>query len=80
MHAIHYHQVSVPERQEELISRTRADLKDILSIPLLKDPESLTPEEIQAELDNNCQGLGNYCLAQPGFLQELNFQDLLIRV
>ena len=60
LHAIHYHQVSVPERQEELISRTRADLKDILSIPLLKDPESLTPEEIQAELDNNCQGILGY--------------------
>ena len=60
LHAIHYHQVSVPERQEELTSRTRADLKDILSIPLLKDPESLTPEEIQAELDNNCQGILGY--------------------
>tara|TARA_B100001287_G_scaffold75204_1_gene62443 strand:- start:686 stop:2851 length:2166 start_codon:yes stop_codon:yes gene_type:complete len=60
LHAIHYHQVSVPMRQEELISRTRADLKDILSIPLLKDPESLSSEDIQAELDNNCQGILGY--------------------
>ena len=60
LHAIHYHQVSVPERQEELISRSRADLRDILSIPLLKDPESLTPEDIQAELENNCQGILGY--------------------
>jgi malate synthase len=60
LHAIHYHQVSVSERQEKLASRTRADLKDILSIPLLDNPESLTPEAIQAELDNNCQGILGY--------------------
>ena len=60
LHAIHYHQVSVPMRQEDLISRTRADLKDILSIPLLKDPDSLSSEDIQAELDNNCQGILGY--------------------
>ena len=60
LHAIHYHQVSVSERQEELASRPRADLKDILSIPLLENPESLTPEVIQAELDNNCQGILGY--------------------
>ena len=60
LHAIHYHQVSVSERQEKLASRTRADLKDILSIPLLDNPESLTSEDIQAELDNNCQGILGY--------------------
>ena len=60
LHAIHYHQVSVSERQEKLASRTRADLKDILSIPLLDNPESLTSEAIQAELDNNCQGILGY--------------------
>ena len=60
LHAIHYHQVSVSERQEELTSRPRADLKNILSIPLLENPESLTPEVIQTELDNNCQGILGY--------------------
>jgi malate synthase len=60
LHAIHYHQISVSERQEKLVSRTRADLKDILSIPLLDNPESLTSEAIQAELDNNCQGILGY--------------------
>ena len=60
LHAIHYHKVSVSERQEELASRPRADLKDILSIPLLENPESLTPEVIQTELDNNCQGILGY--------------------
>ena len=60
LHAIHYHQVSVSTRQETLISRTRANLKDILSIPLLEDPKSLSPEDIQTELDNNCQGILGY--------------------
>mgnify|MGYP003311460669 FL=1 len=60
LHAIHYHQVSVSTRQETLISRTRANLKDILSIPLLEDPKSLSPEDIQMELDNNCQGILGY--------------------
>ena len=60
LHAIHYHQVSVPERQKDLLTRTRANLKDILSIPLLEDPESLSADDIQAELDNNCQGILGY--------------------
>ena len=39
---------------------TKANLDDILEIPLLKNPESLTTEEIQAELDNNAQGILGY--------------------
>jgi malate synthase len=60
LHAIHYHQVSVSDQQEKIISRPRASLEDILSIPLLDDPQSLSAEDIQAELDNNCQGILGY--------------------
>ena len=60
LHAIHYHQISVSDRQEELSSRNKASLEDILSIPILKNPEDLTDEEIQSELDNNCQGILGY--------------------
>jgi malate synthase len=60
LHAIHYHQVLVSEQQAKIVSRPRASLEDILSIPLLKDPDSLSPEDIQAELDNNCQGILGY--------------------
>ena len=60
LHAIHYHQVLVSEQQEKIVSRPKASLEDILSIPLLKDPDSLSPEDIQAELDNNCQGILGY--------------------
>ena len=60
LHAIHYHQISVSDRQEELSARNKASLEDILSIPILENPEDLTDEEIQSELDNNCQGILGY--------------------
>jgi malate synthase len=60
LHAIHYHQISVADQQEVIKSRSRASIDDILSIPLLEDPSSLTAEDIQAELDNNCQGILGY--------------------
>jgi malate synthase len=59
LHALHYHMVSVADRQDELTSRARASLDDILTIPLLGDRE-LSAEEIQAELDNNAQGILGY--------------------
>ena len=58
LHALHYMQYSVSERQEELMSRPRASLDDILTPPLLD--RELSPEEIQAELDNNAQGILGY--------------------
>jgi len=60
LHALHYHQVSVSEVQEKLQERVEADINDILTIPILKDPSSLTDKEIQDELDNNAQGILGY--------------------
>jgi malate synthase len=59
LHAIHYHRVNVAERQEELASREPASLDDILTIPLLGG-ENLSADEVQAELDNNAQGILGY--------------------
>ncbi len=58
LHALHYHQISVPSVQEDLQKRKEANMDEILEIPLLK--EELSPEEIQAELDNNAQGILGY--------------------
>ena len=60
LHSIHYHRIDVLARQRELASRERASLDDILSIPLLPAGETLSAEQIQAELDNNAQGILGY--------------------
>ncbi|BDG47020.1 MULTISPECIES: malate synthase G [Parageobacillus] len=59
LHALHYHQINVAEVQEEL-RKERKDYRDeILQIPVAVNPQ-WTPEEIQEELDNNCQGILGY--------------------
>jgi len=60
LHALHYHQVDVFKTQDDLKSRQHASIDDILTIPLLADPSSLSAEEIQNEMDNNAQGILGY--------------------
>jgi len=55
----HYHQVDVTGRQIEIAGRAPASLADILRIPLMVG-ENLSAEEVQAELDNNAQGILGY--------------------
>ncbi|QDU88551.1 Malate synthase G [Pirellulimonas nuda] len=59
LHAMHYHAVDVRARQQELADRPAASLDHILTIPLLGDKQ-LSAEQIQAELDNNTQGILGY--------------------
>lgn len=59
LHAMHYHQVNVMTRQEELKTRSRASLSDLLTIPLLHG-ENLSEQEVQQELENNAQGILGY--------------------
>lgn len=59
LHATHYHKVNVAAVQEKLRDRPKAKLQDILSVPVAPRP-NWTPEEIQAEIDNNCQGILGY--------------------
>ncbi len=59
LHAMHYHQVNVIQRQQRIKSRPAASLEDILTIPLLGD-KILSAQEIQQELENNAQGILGY--------------------
>jgi malate synthase len=60
LHAIHYHQILVSEEQETIMNREKASLDAILDIPVHKSPSEISSEEIQAELENNCQGILGY--------------------
>ncbi len=60
LHASHYHQVSVAERQDELASRTPASVDTILQIPLAEVGRNFSADDIQRELDNNAQGILGY--------------------
>ena len=59
LHAMHYHQMNVMSRQDELKSRTRASMTDLLTIPVLQG-ENLSAEEVTKELENNAQGILGY--------------------
>ena len=59
LHAMHYHQVDVASLQDQIATRTPANVDDILTIPLLEEG-ALDSQKIQLELDNNAQGLLGY--------------------
>jgi malate synthase len=64
LHATHYHRVDVQARQRQLAddlrsNGPRAAIDDLLHIPLAAVAD-WTADEIQAELDNNAQGILGY--------------------
>ena len=60
LHAMHYHQILVSDRQQTIMERPKANIDDILTIPIMENPEGLSAEDIQKELDNNAQGILGY--------------------
>ncbi len=59
IHAIHYHQCSVAERQAALQSAQVPSIDDLLTIPLATDT-NWSDSDKQKELENNCQGILGY--------------------
>ncbi len=64
LHALHYHEVDVAALQEEMEANLKPDMEsqlldDLLEVPVVDKPD-WSDEEIQQELDNNCQGILGY--------------------
>ncbi len=60
LHAMHYHKVNVQDRQAELAAAgPRGTLTDLLTIPVMHG-RNLSPDEIEAEIDNSAQGILGY--------------------
>jgi len=59
LHALHYHEVNVFNKQKEIAKRKPAKLSDLLTIPVQKKP-NWSIEEINKELKNNAQGILGY--------------------
>lgn len=60
LHALHYHQIDVFERQTVLKDTLQIGLDDILTVPLQQADTHLTDTQINQELDNNVQGILGY--------------------
>ncbi len=59
LHSTHYHKINVFERQRELSKRKRANISDILTIPV-SDRQNWSKEDINSEIANNAQGILGY--------------------
>ena len=60
VHALHYHQVDVRARQEELAAAgRRREREDLLQVPL-GDPDDWSEDDRQDEIQNNLQSLLGY--------------------
>ncbi|HFG6862619.1 malate synthase G [Acinetobacter baumannii] len=59
LHAMHYHQLNVKARQDQLKAEEMLSLDDLLTPPFATDT-NWSAEEINNELENNCQGILGY--------------------
>ena len=59
LHSTHYHQVDVFKKQTEIKARTKANIENILSIPIADRP-NWSEEDVNKELENNAQGILGY--------------------
>lgn len=59
LHAMHYHQINVKARQDQLKTEQMLSLDDLLTPPFAPDT-NWSADEINNELENNCQGILGY--------------------
>ena len=59
LHALHYHEINIFEKQKEIKSRTSAKLENLLTIPIANRP-NWSIDEINKEISNSAQTLLGY--------------------
>jgi malate synthase len=59
LHALHYHEIDIFEKQKELQNREQAKLDDLLTIPVADRP-NWSIDEINSEISNSAQTLLGY--------------------
>ena len=59
LHALHYHQIDIFKKQQQIIKREQAKLDDLLNIPIAIKP-NWSEKEINTEISNSAQTLLGY--------------------
>ncbi len=59
LHALHYHQIDIFEEQKKIKNRKKAEIDDLLSIPIADRP-NWSVDEINSEISNSAQTLLGY--------------------
>ena len=59
LHALHYHEINIFDKQKLIIDREPAKLDDLLSIPIANRP-NWSVDEINSEISNSAQTLLGY--------------------
>jgi len=59
LHALHYHQIDIFDEQKKIMTRNKAKLDDLLTIPVADRP-NWSVEEINSEISNSAQTLLGY--------------------
>ena len=59
LHALHYHQINIFKKHEELKKRKKATLSELLTIPIIYEP-NWKLEEINQEISNSAQTILGY--------------------
>ena len=59
LHAIHYHKINIFDKHNKLKNREKAKLDDLLTIPIIKNP-NWSIEEINKEISNSVQTILGY--------------------
>ncbi len=59
LHALHYHEIDIFEKQSKLKNRNSAKLDDLLTIPVIKKP-NWSVDEVNKEISNSAQTILGY--------------------